>query len=84
MAPRKLAPDQIKNGKVINWQLWMEFIYYMELWGQIILLFVCITVPHGNVNFISGEITKKPFQSRDENLVLFDKNHRDQTERYFL
>ena len=32
-----------------------------------------ITVPHGNVNFVSGEIIKKPFQSRDENLVVFDK-----------
>ena len=61
----------------------MEFIYYMELWGQIILLFVCITVPHGNVNFISGEITKKPFQSRDENLVLFDKKPQRSNRKIF-
>ena len=32
-----------------------------------------ISVPHGNVNFVSGEIIKKSFQSRDENLVVFDK-----------
>ena len=31
-----------------------------------------ITVPHGTANLVSGEIIKKPFQSRDENLVVFD------------
>ena len=31
------------------------------------------TAPHGNANFVSGEIIKKTFQSRYENLVIFDK-----------
>ena len=31
------------------------------------------TAPHGNGNFVSGEIIKKTFQSRYENLVIFDK-----------
>ena len=29
----KLAPDPIEIGK-INYQLWMQIMYYIELWGQ--------------------------------------------------
>ena len=36
-----------------------------------------ITVSHSNVNFVSGEIIEKPFQSRDENLVVFEKETRE-------
>ena len=43
-----------------------------------------ITVPHGNANFVSGKINKKPFQSRDENLVLFDKKPKKSNRKTFF
>ena len=43
-----------------------------------------IIVPHGNANFVSGEIIKKQFQSRDENLVAFDKKAERSYRNFFL
>ena len=42
-----------------------------------------ITVPHGNANFVSGEILKNPFQSRDENLLVFDKKPQRSNRKIF-
>ena len=42
-----------------------------------------ITVPHGNANFVSGKINKKSFQSRDENLVVFDKKSKKSNRKIF-
>ena len=40
MAARKLAPDWIKNGKIKIYQLWIQFIYYIKLWGQALVVIV--------------------------------------------
>ena len=41
-----------------------------------------LTVPQGNANFVSREVIKNPFQSRDKILLYY--NQRDHTERYSL
>ena len=40
------------------------------------------TAPHGNANFVSGEIIKKTFQSRYENLI-FDKKTEKSNRKIF-
>ena len=42
-----------------------------------------ITVPHGNVCFVSGEIINKSFQPRDGNLVVFDKKPERSNKKIF-
>ena len=42
-----------------------------------------ITVSHGNANFVSDEIIKKPFQPRYENLVVFDKKPQSSNRKIF-
>ena len=44
MAARKLAPDRIKNGKIKIYQLWIQFIYYIKLWGQALVVIVIARV----------------------------------------
>ena len=42
------------------------------------------TAPHGNVNFVSGEIIKKKHSSQDMKILYLIRKQRDHTERYFL
>ena len=40
-------------------------------------------VSHGNANFVSRETFKKPFQSRDQNLVVFNKKPEKSNRKMF-
>ena len=64
-----LSGDTIPN--VCSYYSIIFFDDYIKLW-KYLDIGEGIAVPHGNANFVSREIIKKPFQSRDGNLV-FDK-----------